>query len=410
MGWYFVFTVGVIACGSIPKGYDEGGFAAASSLESFMSDFQLTTGRWNGTASQLASRRAVVTSLGVLGAAAGAGAAVALTDRVGRLRAWQAFVAVWMTGFLAATMASGRLGLLLVARTMPPSRSQYRLVLAVPQIPVGLALVSSLFLDDTPRWLAASRGADAALTALARLRGRSEVDAAVVSEWGEMRRRLADEEKHRAESTWAVVREVLSVGSYRRRFLLGLVVQTVAQWSGGNAITYYIADIFRLAGVATRRHSLLTAGSYGATKLVFTVVFAWGLIDYLGRRRFWRGSSNGHNESASHAAVASVFVYAVGWSVGLCTVQYLYGTEILPTRVRGVCYAVNMAAHWLFQFAVVAVMPAMLARLDVWGAFVFWAAVCAVGLVVLGLWAPETKGVAMEDMAELFEGPCSRRF
>ncbi|KAF4595439.1 Sugar/inositol transporter [Ophiocordyceps camponoti-floridani] len=116
MGWYFVFTVGVIACGSIPKGYDEGGFAAASSLESFMSDFQLTAGRWNGTGSQLASRRAVVTSLGVLGAAAGAGAAVALTDRVGRLRAWQAFAAVWMTGFLAVTMASGRLGLLLVAR------------------------------------------------------------------------------------------------------------------------------------------------------------------------------------------------------------------------------------------------------------------------------------------------------
>ncbi|KAF4595438.1 Sugar/inositol transporter [Ophiocordyceps camponoti-floridani] len=305
---------------------------------------------------------------------------------------------------------------------MPPSRSQYRLVLAVPQMPVGLALVCSLFLDDTPRWLAASRGADAALTALARLRGRSEVDAAVVSEWGEMRRRLADEEKHRAESTWAVVREVISVASYRRRFFLGLAVQTVAQWSGGNAITYYIADIFRLAGVATRRHSLLTAGSYGATKLVFTVVFAWGLIDYLGRRRcmlvglamqgvahsylavymsVWRGSDG----SASHAAVASVFVYAVGWSVGLCTVQYLYGTEILPTRVRGVCYAVNMTAHWLFQFAVVAVMPAMLARLGVWGAFVFWAAVCAVGLVVLGLWAPETKGVAIENMAALFDGP-----
>lgn len=74
--------------------------------------------------------------------------------------------------------------------------------------------------------------------------------------------------------------------------------------------------------------------------------------------------------------------------------QYLYGTEILPTRVRGVrgvCYAANMTLHWLMQWAVVCVTPTLLNRLHVWGAFAFWASVCAVGLVLLGLWAPETK-------------------
>lgn len=39
-----------------------------------------------------------------------------------------------------------------------------------------------------------------------------------------------------------------------------------------------------------------------------------------------------------------------------------------------------------------------------YGAFVFWAVVCAVALVGLGLWAPETKGVSLEGMDELFEG------
>ncbi|CAG9949471.1 unnamed protein product [Clonostachys rosea f. rosea IK726] len=33
-------------------------------------------------------------------------------------------------------------------------RMQYRLVQAIPLIPVGLALVGSFFLSDTPRWLA----------------------------------------------------------------------------------------------------------------------------------------------------------------------------------------------------------------------------------------------------------------
>uniref|UniRef100_L2FI89 MFS quinate transporter n=1 Tax=Colletotrichum fructicola (strain Nara gc5) TaxID=1213859 RepID=L2FI89_COLFN len=57
---------------------------------------------------------------------------------------------------------------------------------------------------------------------------------------------------------------------------------------------------------------------------------------------------DGTNKPASDAAIASVFVYAVGWSIGLCTVQYLYGTEIYPTRIRSVCYATNMALHWFF--------------------------------------------------------------
>lgn len=103
----------------LAAGYDEGGFAAASGLESFLGDFHLTRGgRWTGASSpaQLASRRAVVTSLGVLGAAVGAVAACAVTDRIGRLRAWQAFAVLWMTGYLAATFSSGSLGLLLFAR------------------------------------------------------------------------------------------------------------------------------------------------------------------------------------------------------------------------------------------------------------------------------------------------------
>ena len=45
----------------------------------------------------------------------------------------------------------------------------------------------------------------------------------------------------------------------------------------------------------------------------------------------------------------------------------------------------------------------MLAALKKWGAYLFWSIICATGIVVLGLWAPETKGVPLEHMHELFE-------
>lgn len=112
-------------------------------------------------------------------------------------------------------------------------------------------------------------------------------------------------------------------------------MQTVAQWSGGNGITYYIPQIFEYAGVTGGNTSLITSGAYGIVKLVFTMAFTWGLVDVFGRRRcftlglflqcithiymavymaIWR---DGSNKSASDAAIASVFVYAVGWSIGL---------------------------------------------------------------------------------------------
>lgn len=154
------------------------------------------------------------------------------------------------------------------------------------------------------------------------------------------------------------------------------------------------------------------------------MAFTWGLIDVFGRRlcaltglslqlaaHIYMGAYMGlqpgsaDNKSASDAAIASVFVYAVGWSIGLCTIPYLYGTEIFPTRIRNVSYALSMCLHWFFQFAVVRVTPNMFVSLNVWGAYVFYASICTLGLIILGIWMPETKGVPIERMGDLFDGP-----
>lgn len=431
----------------------------------------------------------------MLGAAIGAIMALALTDWIGRLRTWQFFMGLWMTGFLMVTFSSGILGLMLFARlwggfgaggltvvaplylseiapsksrgmvvsiymvfllsfltigkqvwiiydrtvlthvsgffinyaagkTMPPTREQYRLVLAIPLIPVGISLIGSFFLNDTPRWLASKDRGEEALVVLARLRSASFNDPALEKEYTEIHEQIRDRKIALANtSLLTIVKEIATISTYRKRFLLGLAMQTVAQWSGGNGITYYIPEIFQYAGVETPNQSLITSGAYGAVKLVFTMIFTWGLVDVFGRRVcFMAGLSlqcithiymavymaiwiDSENKAASDAAIASVFIYAVGWSIGLCTVQYLYGTEIYPTRIRSVSYATNMVVHWFFQFAVVRVTPNMFESLNIWGAYVFWACVCAFGLVLLGLWAPETKGVPMERMTELFDGP-----
>ncbi|KAL7793208.1 general substrate transporter [Trichoderma ceciliae] len=475
---FYILTVIIIASGSIPKGYDEGGFAAVADMPSFLHDYGLLERQWTGSTHELVALRANITSFGVLGAAFGAILALAITDRLGRLRTWRIFMTIWMSGFLITTFASGILGLLLFSRllsglgaggltvvaplylteiarsksrgmvvsiymvlllsflmfgffisygarkSLPPSRGQYRVVLCVPLIPGGIALFFSFFIRDTPRWLASKGRSDEALLVLSRLRKAPPDDPAVKQEYAEIVEQVRDARQKLSDtSTWTIIKEVATIPSYRKRFLLGLAMQTVAQWTGGNGITYYIPTIFQYAGVRSEDISLVNSGAYGALKLFFTMIFTWGLIDVFGRRvcfmsglllqgathvymavymGIWIGSQN---KPASDAAIASVFIYAVGWSIGLCTIQYLYGTEILPTRIRGVCYATNMTVHWFFQFAVVRATPPMFDKLDIWGAYVFWACICFTGLVILGLWAPETKGVPIERMGELFSGP-----
>lgn len=116
VNWYYILTIVVIGCGSIPKGYDEGGFSAAVSLRSFKDDFYLSAGKWVDNPSGLASRKANITSFGVLGAAIGSLIASALTDRLGRLRCWQMLALLYMSGYVMQIFSTGIYGFLLFAR------------------------------------------------------------------------------------------------------------------------------------------------------------------------------------------------------------------------------------------------------------------------------------------------------
>ncbi|KAF2709268.1 general substrate transporter [Pleomassaria siparia CBS 279.74] len=472
---FYILAVIILACGGIPKGYDEGGFSASVTLPAFKADYGLTTSLWVGNATGLANRTANITSFGVLGAAFGALIAYFLNDKIGRLWSYRLASIIWASGILMQVFSSGIFGFLLFARiwgglgaggltviaplflseiaptkvrgmvvsmymvvlltflslgffinygvskNMAQSRAQWQIVQAIPLIPVSMAFVGSFLIPESPRWLASRGRHEECISALARLRGMSRDEPALVAEHERVEMEANTLSEMRKSSMLETAKECLTIPDLRRRYFLIIMMHTVAQWTGGNGITYYISDIFQYAGIVGSETSLITSGAYGLVKLFVTVIFAWVLIDKIGRRRcflaglvlqglthiymsiYFGGIGQG-NSRASDAAIASVFVYAIGWSIGLCTIPYIYGAEIFPSKARGFAYATTMSLHWFFQFAVVRVTPVMLAALDKWGAYVFWSSICVIGIIVLGLWAPETKGVPLERMHELFDG------
>jgi hypothetical protein len=129
-------------------------------------------------------------------------------------------------------------------KSMPPMRTQYRVVQAVPLIPVGLAFIASFFLAESPRWLASQDRPQEARSTLAKLRGLDINDPLVSREFEGLEARM--QENHQALkgiSTRMIIKEIWSAQSCRNRFLLSAFMQTVAQWSGGNGITYYIVTV-----------------------------------------------------------------------------------------------------------------------------------------------------------------------
>lgn len=106
----------VLTYANTAAGYDEGGFSASVDLQSFKQDFNLVANHWKDNPGGLASRKANITSFGVLGAAFGSLLALIFADRIGRLRSWQLFVLLWATGVFMQIFSSGIIGLMLFAR------------------------------------------------------------------------------------------------------------------------------------------------------------------------------------------------------------------------------------------------------------------------------------------------------
>jgi MFS family permease len=119
------------------------------------------------------------------------------------------------------------------------------------------------------------------------------------------------------------------------------------QWSGVNALCYYLAYIFQEYLGYTPSMSLILAS------VAFTqyAVFSWPpyfYIDKIGRRWSVMGSSAGcaicmaviagclakNSFSSAAAAVAFMFLYLDCFTLGILPVSWSYSAEIQPLRVR----------------------------------------------------------------------------
>ncbi|MFN7292708.1 MAG: sugar porter family MFS transporter [Pirellula sp.] len=203
-------------------------------------------------------------------------------------------------------------------------------------------------------------------------------------------------------------KEAFFVWRLRVPILLAFLVAFFNQLSGINAILYFAPRIFEWTGLA-ESSALLQSVGIGVTNLIFTYVGLW-LIDRLGRRTLLLIGSIGYIASlglcswafyaGQYSIVpACIFAFIAAHAIGQGAVIWVLISEIFPNQHRAAGQALGSSTHWLFAALLTLVFPSMAAMLPPSVIFGFFCGMMVLQLLWVVLFVPETRGVALEDMA-----------
>lgn len=272
--------------------------------------------------------------------------------------------------------------------------SEWRWDLGVTAVPAAFFLLMLFFIPRSPRWLVKKlRNAEA--REVLKLAGEADFEAQVQ----EIAASIDAEHGHADEPLFS--------SKYRLPIFLAVSIAFFNQFSGINAILYYLNDIFSAAGFSKFSGGLQTV-VVGFTNLVFTVI-AMSVIDKFGRKRLLLTGAVG--TSICLAGVAGIFAsgkhpdlliwllgaYIAFFAFSQGAVIWVYISEVFPNRVRAKGQSLGSFTHWAMAALISLGFPTV-ARWSKPLPFVFFMAITILQFFVVLLVYPETKGVSLEKI------------
>jgi SP family xylose:H+ symportor-like MFS transporter len=276
--------------------------------------------------------------------------------------------------------------------------NECRWMFGVMAVPSAVFFVLLFLTPQSPRWLLA--------------KGRVEEARRVLETCGTDTGNLEEEIKT-IQASLDIEHHTLEEPFFRRKYLkpimLAVAIAAFNQLSGINALIYYTADIFKMAGYGSA-DALQQSVIIGFTNLVFTIA-AMTVIDHFGRRKLMLVGSIGYIVSLSAAAysfytktggallLGSLIVFIASHAFGQGAVIWVFISEIFPNRVRARGQALGSLTHWVMAAGISWTFPMFAARSG-GHTFAFYA-LCMVGqLFWVVFLMPETKGISLEKIQQ----------
>jgi sugar porter (SP) family MFS transporter len=272
--------------------------------------------------------------------------------------------------------------------------SAWRWMFGVMTAPALAFLLTALMIPESPRWLVK--------------KGRRQQAELVLIRFGhESPAQEASEIAESLKSEMGGAHQRLFQAKYLKPLLLACMIAAFNQLDGINAVLYYSADIFRMAG-ADKTSALMQSVIIGFTNLGMTCV-AMVLIDRIGRKGLLLAGSV--TFVLSHALAAWVFATHAQGHIVIVAMMGIVGShaysqgavvwviinELLPNAVRASGSAVVTCLVWVLCLGVSWSFPVVAAKSGAY-AFGFFAVMMVVQFVLVAKFLPETKGVSLEEL------------
>jgi sugar porter (SP) family MFS transporter len=275
----------------------------------------------------------------------------------------------------------------------------WRWMLGVAGVPASLFLVLLYIIPESPRFLIKIGQIDVARTILQKIEVTS-----VEAEIEEIRLSVSKSES--GEQT-------LFSRLYIKPISVAFLVAMFNQFSGINAILYYAPRIFELSGL-TNSDSMFQSILIGVTNGIFTIL-GLTLIDRVGRKKLLVTGSLGMSvclglvartfymqEFSGYGLLIYLIIYIMFFAFSTGAVIWVLIAEIFPNNVRGKGQSFGSFTHWFFAALITFLFPVIekISRYGVGNAFMFFAIMMVVQVIVVWKYFPETKGRTLEELGE----------
>ncbi|KAI0550712.1 putative MFS monosaccharide transporter [Xylaria curta] len=313
-------------------------------------------------------------------------------------------------GLSAGTMTANWVGF--AGSYAPYGASQWRLPLGL-QAPWGILLFICLatYMPRSPRELMQKGHIEEARREFARIR--DDIPPHEAHEEFALMKAQIEYEKNRAVLGY---REIFKI--YCHRVLVCIAVQVLTTVTGVNVIQYYQTSLYKSLGIDAKM-ILALAAIWGTSAFVANVVAVLILPDRWGRRKMLlagvtcvivteiysavlqRKFQHTDNRVGKGFAILGIYIFAVCYYGLINSVTWLYGSEIIPFFIRSKIVGISAVAHYTINVAFTEAGPTAFANIEENYYYVF-VAICAIYLILIYLYFPETKQKSLEEIAAAF--------
>ncbi|TPX65137.1 hypothetical protein SpCBS45565_g05387 [Spizellomyces sp. 'palustris'] len=305
-----------------------------------------------------------------------------------------------------------------------PGRASYRIPIGIQLVFAGILMAGMFVLPESPRNLLRLNRRDQAIKALCRLRGKHASDPSVTEEINDLQRAIELEGQIGEASYLDCFKSPVG-----RRTHIGVWIQMFQQLTGVNFIFYYGTTFFKQAGISD---AYTTSTITGVVNVVSTLPALY-LMERIGRRKLLltgttimligqlivgsvgtafpatlddKGNVLSSNSSAGICTIVFTCVFIYGFASSWGPGAWVVPAEIFPLRYRSKGMAIATASNWFWNWVLGFVTPYLVdrdqANLGPKIAFL-WAAFILAGGIFVYFAVPETKGLSLEDVDQMFD-------